>query len=79
MFWVVLLACSFRMATAAIFDGLQTDDMLFIVGAAIHGAITFSCYFSLAIALLLFSRTMSDTIDLVDHRRFADKRDRLEL
>lgn len=79
VFWVVLLACSFRMATAGIFDNLQADDMLFVVGAAIHGAITFSCYFSLAIALLLFSRTMSDTIDLVDHRRFADKRDRLEL
>jgi hypothetical protein len=31
------------------------------------------------IALLLFSRTMSDTIDLVDHRRYADKRERLEL
>jgi hypothetical protein len=79
VFWVVLMACSFRMATAAIFDGLQTDDMLFVVGAAINGAITFSCYFSLTIALLLFSRTMSDTIDLVDHRRFADKRERLEL
>jgi len=79
VFWVVLMTCSLRMATAGIFDNLQSGDMLFIVGAAIHGALTFSCYFSLAIALLLFSRTISDTIDLVDHRRFADKRDRLEL
>lgn len=79
VFWVVLLACSFRMAAAAIFDQMHPDDMLYVVGAAIHGAITFSCYFSLMIALLLFSRTMSDSIDLVDHRRFADKRERLEL
>lgn len=79
VFWVVLLACSFRMAAAGIFDNLHPDDMLFVVGVAIHGAITFSCYFALTIALLLFSRTMSDTIDLVDHRRFVDKRDRLEL
>jgi hypothetical protein len=79
VFWVVLLACSFRLATAGIFDNLQADDMLFVIGAAVHGSITFSCYFSLMIALLLFSRTMSDTIDLVDHRRYADKRERLEL
>jgi hypothetical protein len=79
VFWVVLLACSFRMAAAAIFDQMHPDDMLFVVGVAIQGAITFSCYFSLMIALLLFARTMSDTIDLVDHRRFADKRERLEL
>jgi LSD1 subclass zinc finger protein len=78
IFWVVLLACSFRLAAAAVFDGVQ-EDVWSTIGATVHGAITFSCYFAVGIALLLFSQNMNDTVTLVDHRRFADKRERLEV
>jgi hypothetical protein len=77
--FMVMLMASLRLAAAALFDWAQYGDLLFVIGMTVHGGITGGLYTGLAVALLLLSRTVRDTVDLVDHRRFADKRERLEL
>jgi len=79
MSFMVMLAASFRLAAAALFDWTQYGDMLNVIGMGVHGAVTVGLYTALVVGLLLLSRTVADTIDLVDPRRFADKRERLEL
>jgi hypothetical protein len=79
IFWVVLLTASFRMAASSALDGLNPDDVMFKIGVGVQGAITAGCYLGLILALFLQSQVMSDTVDLVDYRRFADKAERLEL
>jgi hypothetical protein len=79
IFWVVLLTASFRMAASSALDGLNPDDVMFKIGVGVQSAITAGCYLGLILALFLQSQVMSDTVDLVDYRRFADKAERLEL
>ncbi len=79
LFWVVLMTTSFRMAFSALFDWVSPDDMWFQIGMGLHGALTFACYFSLGLTLLLHAQAMNDTIEVIDHRRYADKRDRLDI
>ena len=79
LFWVVLMTTSFRMAISACVDWASPDDIWFKLGMGLHGALTFACYFSLGLTLLIHSQIMNETIEVVDHRRFADKRDRLDV
>ncbi len=79
LFWVVLMTTSFRMALSALVDWTSADDMWFKIGMAMHGALTFSCYFSLGLTLFIHGQIMNDTIEVIDHRRYADKRDRLDI
>jgi LSD1 subclass zinc finger protein len=75
----VMLMGSFRLAAAALFDWGQFGDMWFVVGQIVHGGITGGMYTGMAVGMLLISRTLSESIDVVDPRRFADNRERLEL
>jgi LSD1 subclass zinc finger protein len=79
MFWIVLLTASFRLAASSALDGLNPDDVMFKIGVGVQSSITAGCYLGLMLSLFLQSQVMSDTVDLVDYRRFADKAERLEL
>jgi LSD1 subclass zinc finger protein len=78
IFWIVLLNASFRLAIAAAFDGLNKDDMLFKIGVGVHWSLTMGVYIALMVMLLIQSQHVNDTIEIIDHRYWADKRERLD-
>lgn len=79
IFWVLLLACLFRVAISLIFDTMPEKTGGWMTGQVLHGILFVTTFGFFGFRLLMLVQAIQETADLVIAERVASKHDRLDV